>query len=274
MSRREGEIAEGNAPGILFEKVTFDELADEFLMEYRINKRKSLDRAELSVKHLREQFGGKKVTEVNTPTIKDYVSERLKWSCRTCGERFHPEGEQSCPKCGDVDLIKGAANATINRELAALRRLLNLGARQTPPRVNRVPYIPMLKENNARKGFFERDSFLALREALPGHLKPFVTFAYKVGWRCKEISKLTWDQVDLKNGIVTLWAGETKNGEARTVYLDDELKSLLQGQMKIQKRNNKILPYVFPNKEGTGPNVDIRRAWNKACRQLGLGYGL
>ena len=37
---------------ILFEKVYFDEIAEEFLTDYLINNNKSLDRAELSVKHL------------------------------------------------------------------------------------------------------------------------------------------------------------------------------------------------------------------------------
>lgn len=105
--------------------------------------------------------------------------------------------------------------------------MLNLGAKQTPPKVNRVPYIPMLKENNVRKGFFEHDEFQRLRDALPVYLKPFVTFGYKVGWRDQEIEGLTWSNVDQKNGIVTLKVGETKNGEARTVYLDDELRLML-----------------------------------------------
>jgi hypothetical protein len=65
--------------------------------------------------------------------------------------------------------------------------MLNLGAKQTPPKVDRVPYITMLKENNTRKGFFEHGEFLTLRDALPYHLKGFITFAYKTGWRLSEI---------------------------------------------------------------------------------------
>lgn len=40
LDRREGAIAEGKAPGILFEKVTFEKLAEAFLQDYHINERK------------------------------------------------------------------------------------------------------------------------------------------------------------------------------------------------------------------------------------------
>jgi integrase len=100
-----------------------------------------------------------------------------------------------------------ATNATINRELSALKRMLNIGAKQTPLKVDRVPYIPMLKENNVRRGFFEPGDFIALRNALPSYLKGFVTFGYKVGWRFSEVAGITWSQVDLDNGMVRLEVG-------------------------------------------------------------------
>ncbi len=245
LDRREGEIAQGKVPGIQFDKVTFDELAEEFLMEYKINARKSLDRAELSIKHLREGFGGIKITELTTPRIQEYVSERLKWVCVGCQTKFHFDGALKCPKCGGIKLKKGAANGTINRELAALKRVLGLGARQTPPKVNWVPYIPMLKESNARKGFFEHKDFLALRDALPDYLKPMVVFGYKVGWRGQEITSLTWDAVDLDNGIVTLRVGETKNDDGRTVYLDDELRSMFRELWEKRKSHENPTHFVF-----------------------------
>jgi integrase len=141
-------------------------------------------------------------------------------------------------------------NATINRELAALKRILNLGLQQTPPKVDRVPHIPMLQENNVRKGFFEHVDFIALREGLPSYLKGFVTFAYKTGWRVSEIANLTWSQVDLENSIVRLESGTTKNNKARTVYLDDEMKAVFLNQKKRQKELGKISHYVFTNESG------------------------
>jgi len=49
----------------------------------------------------------------------------------------------------------GAQNATINRELAALKRMFSLGAKATPPKVLRMPAFPHLREDNVRQGFLE-----------------------------------------------------------------------------------------------------------------------
>jgi integrase len=247
LRKREGEISEGKLPGIYFDRVRFDELAEDLLRDYRINQKKSLIRAERSTGHLKDYFEGFKVSQITTPKIQDYIETR--------------QGE-------------GAANATINRELSALKRMLNMGARQTPPKVDRVPYIPMLKENNTRKGFFEHGDYLALKDALPDYLKGFVTFAYKTGWRVSEISNLTWNQVDLDQGIVRLETGETKNDEGRTVYLDGELKEVFNCQWESRKKGQRLLPYVFPNWDGSDKVKRFDKAWKSACKDAGIGKKL
>jgi integrase len=241
LDRREGNIAQGRLPGIHFEKVTFEQLAEDFLRDYRINHKKSIKRAERSVTKLKEFFEGYRVPEITTPRINEYVEMRMQ---------------------------EKAANATINRELSALKRLLNLGRNQSPPLVDRVPYIPMLKENNARKGFFEHNEYLAVREVAPEHLKDFITFAYKTGWRISEIAGLTWKQVDCKQGIVRLEVGETKNDEARTVYLDSELKQIFRARWANRRS---LRPYVFPNKFGTDRVKRFDKTWKKACKDAKIG---
>ena len=200
--------------------------------------------------------------------------------CRQCEKAFFASQVENiddpyCPYCHSRDVLaKGATNATINRELAALKRMLNLGAKQTPPKVDRVPYIPMLKENNTRKGFFEHGDFLALKGALPSYLQGLATFGYKTGWRVSEIVGLTWSQVDRDQGIVRFEVGETKNNEARTVYLDDELKKVFESQWTARKRSGKLIPFVFPNETGDGQLKDFRGAWGKACEDSGIGKRL
>ncbi len=247
LAKREGEIAQGKIPGIHFEKVLFDELAEDLLTDYRINQKKSTWRAEISVENLKKHFKGFRVVEISTARIKSYIQARLE---------------------------EGAANATINRELSALKRMLNLGAQCTPPKVDRVPHVPMLKESNARKGFFEHSEFLALRDALPPYIKGAATFGYKTGWRLSEILDLEWSQVDRQNGIVYLNPGETKNDDARMAYLDDELKDLFRYLWEKRKRSEAILPYVFPNRNNTGKIGDFRGAWKKACKNAKIGERL
>ncbi|MCD4722417.1 MAG: site-specific integrase, partial [Desulfobacula sp.] len=185
---------------------------------------------------------------------------------------FYKNRRQSAPCKANRPALETVALPMIN-STGYLRRILNLGAKQTPPKVNRVPYIPMLKENNVRKGFFEYGQFIALRNELPEYLKSYVTFGYKVGWRYQEITSLTWSDVDLKNGIVPLKVGETKNKEARTICLDQELQSMLESQWDRRRKTEKIVPFVFPGQDGTGKIVNFRRAWNTACRKIGMGYG-
>ncbi len=76
LKRREGEIAEGKLPGVYFDRVTFDELAEDFLADYRVDGKKSLKRAQGAVGHLGRYFGRMKAPSVTTTRIKSYIEER------------------------------------------------------------------------------------------------------------------------------------------------------------------------------------------------------
>jgi integrase len=231
---REGEIAMGKLPALCFEKVRFDELADDYLTDYRINKKKSLRRAERCVEFLKKQFKGMRATEITTATIKNYIEKRLQM---------------------------GVNNATINRELSALKRMFNLGRHCTPSKVSMVPYIPMLKEPAPRKGFIEYEDFLALRQELPKELRPVLTFAYHTGWRQAEILNLKWNQVNLRDGIVRLEPGETKNDEGRTIYMDPELFAMMT---ELHRKRMPECPFVF-HRNGR-KILYLRKSWNTACK--------
>lgn len=238
LRKREGEIAEGKLPGIYFDRVKFDELAEDLITDYKINGLKSLWRTEISVNHLRKHFRGMKATAITTARVKKYIKDRMK---------------------------AGASNGTINRELAALKRMFSLGARCTPPKVAQIPYITDLEEDNVREGFFEDEEYQRLHDALSSYLKPVVAFAYHTGWRKGEILGLTWDSIDLKEGSVRLESAQTKNKNARTIYLNTELKSLLKAQMANRHLG---CPYVFHR---NGKRIkDFRGAWKTACQKAGL----
>jgi hypothetical protein len=111
-------------------------------------------------------------------------------------------------------LEQGAAPATINLDLATLRRAFRLAVRGGE--LMTMPYIPMLTLNNVRKGFFERHEFEAVREALPAALRGLVTFAYLSGWRTQaELLPLQWAQVDRAAKVVRLEPGMNRTGFVR-----------------------------------------------------------
>src|SRR6516164_3403603 len=66
---------------------------------------------------------------------------------------------------------RGASNAEINRELSILKRAFRLGVRSR--KVEIAPTIDLLREQNARQGFFERADF----EAIAAHLTAEVAAA-------------------------------------------------------------------------------------------------
>jgi integrase len=236
LKKRNGEVAEGRVPGIYFEKATFEDLVKLLEADYKLKGQKRNRTG-----NLEKYFKSMRVIGIGTGKIKEYIAQRQE---------------------------KGAAAATINRELAALKRMFRLGAQETPPMVERVPYIPMLREDNVKEGFLEGEQYLALLTHLPAHLRPVLTFGYRTGWRINEIRNLTWDRVNLEERTVRLSASQTKNKSARAIYLDDELLHLMRHQA-LKKGSGS--PYVFHLK---GSQIrDFRVSWNTACRNAGLGYG-
>jgi integrase len=110
-----------------------------------------------------------------------------------------------------------SANATVNREVATLGRMLSLGV--DAGKLSRKPRFQMLAENNVRQGFLEHGDFLELVGNLPEHLRPLVEFLYLSGWRKGEAAKLEWRDVDLNDKSVRLRIENSKNKEARILPL-------------------------------------------------------
>ncbi len=135
------------------------------------------------------------------------------------------------------------------------------------------PHIPMLKENNVRTGFFERDEFERVQRYLPEYLKSVSTFAYITGWRIRsEIFPLEWRQVDFGAGRVMLDPGTTKNDEGRIFPFTSELRETLgqrrQATLRLQKEKVIVCPWVFHRDGQLIKSCD--KAWRTACRKAGV----
>lgn len=241
----EGLVASGKNPAS--SQLKFEGMENLIVKDYKINKRKSLNRLENSIDHLNKYFGGMKADKIRPTDIDNYVDKRLE---------------------------EGAMNGTINRELCAIRRMGNLAIEKEI--IQRFPKIKLLKEvdkegkPSSRTGFFEHAEFLDLRNALPDYLKPVVTLAYESGMRRNEILNLKWHQVDLQQGTITLELGMTKNDESRTFYISPELTEILSKLWETRTQQEDKIPYVFPNRKGSGRIVDMRKSWKNGLKTVGL----
>ncbi|MGH9390148.1 MAG: site-specific integrase, partial [Vicinamibacteria bacterium] len=74
-------------------RLTFEQLAQDYLNDYRANRRKSLDHAKTYIRRLEATFGSDRAVDITTDRVRTYITARQQ---------------------------EGLANATINRELAAL----------------------------------------------------------------------------------------------------------------------------------------------------------
>jgi integrase len=226
------------------EKTRFEDLEKMLTNDYKANGRRSLERVETGLEHLRGVFAEVRAIDITTDRITEYTTARQ---------------------------AEGAANATINREMAALKRMFRLGERAG--KIVMPPYIPMLTEDNARKGFFERGEFQAVVAALPDDLKAVFEVAYITGWRVRsEILTRQWSHVDFRAGWLRLEPGETKNREGRMFPLTPELRAVLECQRDRteadQRKTDQIIPWVF-HRAGT-PIRSFRRAWLTACAAAGF----
>lgn len=98
--------------------MTFENLAEAYLRDYRLNQRRSLDHAERYVRVLREHFGLDRALEITTDRIDAFKERRL-------ADGLKPGG--------------------VNRELSALRRMFRLAVRAG--KLPHAPYIALLDES-------------------------------------------------------------------------------------------------------------------------------
>ncbi|MGC2495046.1 tyrosine-type recombinase/integrase [Candidatus Binatus sp.] len=138
------------------------------------------------------------------------------------------EREERCPRCKGAKVI-APSPSTLNRETTVLKHMMRRAV--VWEYLSRNPFLDSqggvlaglkaLREPSGRTRFLnldEIDRLLAACEPIP-YLKAFATVALNTGMRRNEILSLTRKSIDWQNRTAALT--ETKNGEARQVYLND-----------------------------------------------------
>lgn len=242
----EGKIADGRILTPKADRGLFGALLDAVTTDYEIKKRRSIEDMKRRIKlHLRPALGRLRCEQVNSLILNDYIRSRQQAS--------HP-----------------AANSSINRELAIIKRAFRLG--EIAGVISRKPFIEMLPEDNDRDGYYSPVQFQTVLGHCSGVAVSILWMAYVTGWRFRSILRLEWRQVDLKERFVWLNAKDTKNRKAVRWPLVMGLGEILDAQRalttEVERRKKQIIPYVF-HREGV-PVRSIRTMFENARTKAGL----
>lgn len=236
------DVLTGEFHGLEEERVTVDQLLDALLTHLEVRGAASLVNVKSHIKPVRAALGHLRAVEVTTAMVEDFARRQL---------------------------AAKKARATVNKKLQPLQQAFNLARKQG--RLTRTPYIPRLREDNARQGFFEAEDFEAVVATLPNPVDDIARFAYLSGWRKGEILSLGWEGVDRKAREVRLKT--SKNGYGRMLPLEGILWEVMERRWaarKFDKENGvrAISEYVFHRKGQ--PITEFRKSWATACKSAGV----
>jgi integrase len=231
--RHRGELTGGSPAKVLIGELLDDVLKSDIKASTRYIWEKVIE------KSIRPFFGALKASRLSTDQMDAYRKKRKS---------------------------AGRADSTINRELSILRTAFHNARKRTPPKVNVVPYFPMIQETTVRKGFLTDEQYGTLLKELPEELRALFVCGYVTGMRRGELTGIQWEQVDFDSGLITLEKGETKNDDARSVpIVDGEMRELLKASKKDRDQKWPNSPWVFSRQ---GELIkDFRWAWDEACKR-------
>src|SRR6266540_3916105 len=221
-------------------RMTFADLAKYFEEHYlkpaeyvdgrKVDGVRSLKSAQSAVNALKAYFGKKRLQSIRCSDLRTYRASRLKDATRGDVAR-HKQELKDNPKAA---LRVTRKIATVNRELAKLRRMLNIAQREGWIRSN--PFaagesLISLADESKRERILTREEERHLLSACRGpraHLRPIVIAAIDTGMRRGELLSLRWRDVDFEHDLISIQAFNTKTMRERQVSLTARLSQELQ----------------------------------------------
>lgn len=229
-------------------RVTVGEVLDQLISGLRAKGMRSVDKLVSHLQAVRVGLGDRLINGLTTRMVERYREDRL---------------------------AAGRARATLNRELEGLRQALTLAARRNPPLILRVPYIPMLKVENARQGFLSRADFAALLAALSDRdVRDFVEWFWWTGMRPGEIRQLTWSMLDRETWTLHLDPRAAKIGTGRSIPVEGPLREIMERRLGARRLSTPLIFHRMSKGKLGEPIKDIRLAWRGALKTAGLAPSL
>jgi len=189
-----------------------------------------------------EPLASARLDRIDEELIAAFVQNRSHQKSRAGANRKEPRA---------VPLDKAISPASVNRELATLRRLLRLAHEWKV--VNRVPRIRLLRGERSREFVMSHAEERNYLEFAPQPLKDAAMLMLDTGLRIGEVRSLEWPDLhlqpvgDAKFGFIHVRKGKSKNAK-RNVSLSPRVRAMLEARKSSSKSH-----YVFADESGVKP---------------------
>jgi site-specific recombinase XerD len=141
----------------------------------------------------------------------------------------------------------GVKPATINRELATIKKAFNLALKQWEwVTQNPVMTVAMERENNKRDRWLSDEEQEKLLKVITPEFKELVIFALNTGMRLSEVLTLSWKGVDLFRKTITVF--KSKKNEKRTIPINGTIFEMLKSRARVRSIKTDL---VFPSRVRT-----------------------
>jgi integrase len=156
---------------------------------------------------------------------------------------------------------KPVSDATINRDVAVLRRLLNWGVEEGLLPSSPVPRMRLEPERRAPRPVMTLSEEEQLLRVGPDHLRPIIIAALDTGMRRSEILLQRVEHLDLERKLVMVSKSKTPGGEGREIPLTRRMEDVLAC---LGHKNGTVFLY-----KGC-PIRSIKTAWKTAVARAGI----
>lgn len=185
----------------------FDAFAEEYLEWVKSNRKPfTYQQASVVVKTLRATFGAKRLNEVTAWHIEQFKKTRQE---------------------------AGLAPATINKELAFLKGILNKAVTWKKLTAHPGKEVQALKVTNERTRFLSEEEAAQLAVCSPA-LRRIVEAGLLTGFRRQELVNLRTQDINFDRRTVSVAACYSKNGESRTIPMGERLRAVVQEALSVR----------------------------------------
>ena len=159
--------------------------------------------------------------------------------------------------------FRGRSDRTKDLHVALIRAIFRKAMREWEWIETMPAFRTYSRSGQVRVRYLTHDQAESLLSYLPGHQREVVLFALATGLRQGNVLRLTWDQVDLVRGIVTITGYDTKNGESLGVPLN----KVALGVLERQKGRHPSRVFTYKGKPLNSANT---KTWRKALKAAGI----